>query len=108
MEIRFHEKLYKDGMSNRKIRTIQRIVKKGKVPFPVFLITLPIGKQGILEVYWYPELMQTAYKKMETELVVVGIATQRAQAFELISLMISDAVADNNDISVKEFFGEYS
>lgn len=108
MKIRFHKKLYKDGISNRRISKIIKMIRKGKIPVSVFLITLPLKADGILEVYWYPELMQTVYQKMDKELVVVGIANQRQEAFELIRDMVSDMMEENKNISVKEFFEEYS
>ena len=84
------------------------MIRKGKIPVSVFLITLPLKAEGILEVYWYPELMQTVYQKMDKELVVVGIANQRLEAFELIRDMVSDMMAETDNISVKEFFEEHS
>ena len=74
MDIRFHEKLYKYKISARGLASMKRKIKKGSLRLNLFLVTLPVGTQGILEVYWYPELLQTFYRQIEEELIVVGIA----------------------------------
>lgn len=107
MKIRFHEKLYIDGITKRKLLSIQKKVRRFSPKFQVYLVTLPIGNQGILEVYWYPELLQKVYRRMEHELVVVGVAADRAGAFSLIENIVSDMLANENRICVEHFFEEH-
>ncbi|MDE5778117.1 MAG: hypothetical protein K2I10_06385 [Lachnospiraceae bacterium] len=106
MKIRFHKKLYKGGISDRKLADIKRKVKWGFPKLNLFLITLPISNQGILEVYWYPELFQKLYRDMENELVVVGIAGTREKAFEIIKSMIEDIGVLEDSILVRAYFEE--
>ncbi|MDD6070191.1 MAG: hypothetical protein PUC12_05155 [Clostridiales bacterium] len=106
MRIRFHEKLYSDGISDRRLSFIKKKVAKASPKLNLFLITLPFGKQGILEVYWYPELLQEVYRKITDELVVVGVAYDRNAAFELIEQIISEVGVQGEYIPVKEFFEE--
>lgn len=106
MNIRFHEKLYIDDISDKKIASIKKKIKRGFPKLNLYLITLPIGNQGILEVYWYPELLQNFYRKRKKELIVVGLAGSKEGAFEIIQRMITEIGLQGNKIPVDEFFKE--
>lgn len=106
MDIRFHEKLYKYKISARGLAAMKRKIKRGSLRLNLFLITLPVGTQGILEVYWYPELLQTFYRQIEEELIVVGIARNREDAFELVKQIIADAGFQEGNIQIDAFFEE--
>lgn len=105
MDIRFHEKLYRNDFSDRKLAAIKKKIQKKSPKLKLFLITLPIGNQGILEVYWYPELLQPFYRNMKKEAVVVGIAEDREEAFALIETIIKDIGLHDGKIPINEFFG---
>lgn len=107
MKIRFHEKLYSDDISDRKLRSIKKKVAMRSPKLKLYLVTLPLGSQGILEVYWYPELLQKVYRNMKSELVVVGVANDRDAAFELVRQIISEISIQEAYVPVKEFFEEY-
>ena len=104
MDIRVHEQLYSEGISDRKLVSIQKKIKKKSPKLDLFLVTLPLGNEGILELYWYPELLQRYYQEMKVELVVVGIATKRDQAFHLIEQIVLDAGCENGEIPIKDYF----
>ncbi len=106
MNIRFHEKLYIDDISDKKIASIKKKIKKGFPKLNLYLITLPIGNQGILEVYWYPELLQNFYRKMKKELIVVGLAGSKEEAFEMIQRIVTEIGLQGNKIPVDKFFKE--
>ena len=106
MRIRFHEKLYTDDISNRQLASIKKKVALHSPRLRLYLVTLPFGNQGILEVYWYPELLQKIYRKMNGEIVVVGVARDRDTAFLLIERIISEIGVQENHIPVREFFEE--
>lgn len=106
MDIRFHKKLYKHKISARELASIKRKMRKGSLRLNLFLVTLPIGSQGILEVYWYPELLQTFYQQMKRELIVVGIAKSREEAFQLVEQIITDAGFQEENIRIDAFFKE--
>lgn len=106
MDIRFHEKLYRDKISDRKLSTLKKKIEKRKPKLNLFLVTLPIGSQGLLEVYWYPELLQSYYRKLDVCLMVVGIAKDREQAFEMVSHIMEDAGICEGKVSINDFFKE--
>ena len=105
MNIRFHEKLYTD-MSGKKLTSIKKKVRRKSTKLNLFLITLPLGNQGILEIYWYPELLQKFYQKMNVEVIVVGLANSREQAFKTIEKIVTEIGLQDGNIPVKEFFKE--
>ena len=100
----FHEKLYTEGMSPRKIKNICSKVKKGSVNPGIFLITLPLMDEGLLEVYWYPEFLQPVYKALDQEVVVVGIAGSREDAFSLIERIVRDVGVSGGKIPLLDYF----
>lgn len=106
MDIRFHEKLYTDGLSEKKLALAKKKIKRKSPKINLFLITLPVGNQGILEIYWYPELLQSFYQKMDIKITVVGIARSRETAFELIKTVITDVGYDKGEIPIEQFFKE--
>ncbi len=106
MDIRFHEKLYRDGISDRKLKRIRRKVSRGTAKLNLFFITLPLGENGLLEIYWYPELLQKAYRELDKTLVVVGIADSREDAFYRIEEIVEDVGWETGDIPITHFFEE--
>lgn len=107
MDIRFCDKLYKNAISDRKLKIIKKKVRRKSPKLNLFLITLPIGKQGILEVYWYPELLQSFYQMMDTKVTVVGLAYSRIEAFYIIKDMVEEIGIKDGKVLIEEFFEEY-
>ena len=106
MDIRFHEKLYSNGISDRKLHRIQKKVKKGCAKIKLYFVTLPLGEKGLLEIYWYPELLQKAYKDLDETLTVVGIADSREAAMERVCEIIEDVGWQTGEIPIVHFFKE--
>lgn len=98
MNIRFHEQLYSNGISKRRLASVCRRVKKRSPKLNLFLVTLPLGNQGILEVYWYPELLQSYYQQQPIEVFVVGLADTKKSAFELVEQIVADALQKDGRI----------
>lgn len=104
MDIRVHEQLYSEGISDRKLASFKRKIRKKSPKLNLFLVTLPLGDEGLLEVYWYPELLQTYYRNMDVELLVVGMATTRDVAFHLIEQIVLDVGFRDGKIPIKDYF----
>lgn len=107
MDIIFHEKLYRDGISDRKLKRICNKIRKGSVKLDLFLITLPLNDNGVLEIYWYPELLQKAYRELNKTLTIVGIAGSREEAFSLVEDIITDVGWQTGDIPIAQYFKEF-
>ncbi|MBQ9984420.1 MAG: hypothetical protein IJP29_07505 [Lachnospiraceae bacterium] len=104
MTIRIHEQLYRDGISDIKLSIYKKKIKRKSPKLDLFLVTLPLGKDGILEVYWYPELLQDYYQNMKTEVLVVGLASGREEAFGIIEQIIKDVGCVDGNIPIREYF----
>lgn len=105
MKIRFHEKMYTD-MSDKKLNFVKKKIKQKSIRLNLFLVTLPLGNQGILEIYWYPELLQKIYQKRNVEVIVVGLANSKEQAFKMIEKIVTEIGLQDGYVPVKEFFKE--
>ena len=106
MDILFHEKMYHNGYSEKKIAKIRKKIQKLSPKLNLFLVTLPIGPEGILEVYWYPELLQNVYQRSSEQLVVVGLASSREDAFELVEQIVRDVGWKTGNIPIRDYFEE--
>lgn len=104
MNIRFHEQLYSEGISDRKLASLKKKIQKKSLRLDMFLVTLPLGKEGLLEVYWYPEFLQTYYLAMDIEVLVVGVADSREKAFHLIEQIVSDVGVEDGNLPIKDYF----
>lgn len=93
-------------MSDKKFNSVKKKIRKKSLKLNLFLITLPIGNQGILEIYWYPELLQSFYRQMSMEVIVVGIADSRKEAFDMIKKIVTEIGLQDDSIPVEEFFKE--
>lgn len=99
-----HEKVYSDGISQKKLKAIEKKIINGSVKLGVFLITLPLTEDGLLEIYWYPEFLQPVYKNLDCEVTVVGIAKSREDAFSLVERMVRDVGMQDGKLPIKNYF----
>ena len=104
MKFRFSEKMYSDGFSEKKLKSTCNKIKYGKVMVNVFLITLPLIDEGILEIYRYAELLQPPYRKLNQEVMVVGIAKSKNDAFSLIESIVKDVGFVDGKIPINDYF----
>ena len=101
------DKFYVGGARDRQIikmvRGIRRFHKVRYVP-GVFVVTLPLFDDGILEIYELNELRQKVYRDMENSIHIVGAAPSRVQAIRLVRDIIDDIYRKTGDVDVKGFF----
>lgn len=98
----FHKKLYVDEeISKHKRKTIKNL-KHGKLMLGVYVITLSVNQKDELDILPTYVLVQKVYKEME--LMVVGIASDRDNAFELLSRMTMDCLNETGNVSLKQYF----
>ncbi|MBP3338864.1 MAG: hypothetical protein J6L69_05630 [Lachnospiraceae bacterium] len=96
----WHDRIYfnKDIKNKRKII---KNIKNNKLQFSAFVITLPVGNDGILELYPSYVLLQPAYKNLD--LYIVGIADSRKKALNLMSSIILECYKKTNSFNVSEY-----
>lgn len=104
MKFRFSEKMYSDGFSEKKLKSTCNKIKYGKVMVNVFLVTLPLTQDGILEIYRYAELLQPPYRKLDQEVMVVGIAKSREDAFSLVERIVKAVGFEEGKLPINDYF----
>lgn len=85
------------------VRTVRKL-KKNKPCAGVFVVTLPLFDQGILEIYDANELTQKYYRERTDEIHVVGISHTRHGAVTLVRDIISDIYDKTGDFDCTDYF----
>lgn len=100
--ILFHDRLYvaKDLLKSK--RKVLKNLKQGKLQPGVYVITLPLGDEDMLDIYPSYVLLQKVYR--EQEMTVVGIAGERSSAFSLVEKMALDCLRENSNANIRAYF----
>ncbi len=98
----FHDRLYVADNLLKSKRKVLKNLKQGKLQLGVFVITLPLGDEDMLEIYPSYVLLQKVY--MEQKMTVVGIADSEESAFSLVEKMTLDCLKEKSDANVRAFF----
>ena len=98
----FHKKLYFDESLSKKKRKVLKNLKQGKLQLGIFVITLPLNEEDALEIYPAYVLSQKVYR--ESEITIVGVASDRETADKLLLMMTDDCLKENGNVNFREFF----
>lgn len=93
-----------DKKPNTRKRKILYRLKHNKLQINVYVIVLPLGNDGILEIYPSYVLLQEIYKRQPV--CVIGLAADRNEAYELTGKIILDCYAQSGSFDVKSFVRE--
>lgn len=55
----------------------------------MYCLVLPSNSDNILDIYPYAELLQPYYKKRSANMVVVGVASNKDEAFQMVQDIIT-------------------
>lgn len=92
-----------DSVADKKKKILHRL-KMGKLQFNVYAIVLPLGNDGIMEVYPAYVFLQKIYKKQPV--YVIGLASGREDAYELIGRIALECYSKNGDFDIRKFIRE--
>lgn len=98
----FHNKLYVDSEVSKQKNKIIRKLKHNKETIGIYVITLSNNPKDELDIYPSYVLRQKEY--INQELIVVGIASDKDKAMELIVNMTDDCFSEMGKISFRQFF----
>lgn len=99
------ESMYTYDIGERKQKRILRKIRQKKKIRNLYLVTLPLGGDGLLEVFPYNQLLQAYYQSLGDSIVVVGMAKQKSKAMELLLLMVQDMYDSMGEsFDTKSFF----
>lgn len=97
--MRWYQDLYiSEDLIEQKKKTIAKI-KHGKGTPDIYVITTSLNSQNMLDIYNSFELRQTYYKKKD--FLVLGLASGKEEAFQLVEKMIMDALKKTGGADVR-------
>lgn len=76
-------------------------IEKGKILFNKYVIVLPRNNYDTLEIYPSNVLNQKFYRNMD--LTVVGIASGKEEALDMVNLIVMDCYNSTGNVKVKDF-----
>ncbi len=98
--------LYTYGYNDRKMKKVlQRIKENRKLSKRAQVIIYPLIHDGLFEIYSYRHLLSPCYKSLLKDVVVLGVASDRAGADELVVNIVQDVYDSDIDFDIKRFFG---
>lgn len=106
MRFKMAKQLYTSADSSDKLFKKQLTRIRSKRPVPnLFVVTTPIMNNGIMEIYNYNELLQPYYRKQRIDINILGIASSRDRAKQLVCDIIDDSYDRLNGIYIDKLFG---
>lgn len=97
----FYDKLYIGSrVFDRAEKIKEKLLKNEFMPF-IHVIILPLGKDGILEIYPAYILRQGSYQN--SGLKIVGIAADRGEAYHLIQRITEDCMRETGTVDIKSY-----
>lgn len=96
-------KLYlSENIDTKKQAKIMKSIEDGNLHFEVYCIMFASNPNNLFDIINANELLFPYYS--EKELFILGIATSRIQAYELVKDMLHDIYRETGGFSVREFF----
>ncbi len=96
---------YVQGFKERKKEKIVKKIRHKRKVDNVYVVTLPLITDGIMDIYEYKHLFQKFYKKASDEIYILGIAKTKSDANEVVRDIVQDMYDSDIDFDVKKFFG---
>lgn len=101
---KFYVGAAKDRQIIRMVRHIRRFHEIKKYVPGIYVVTLPLFHDGILEVYEISELKQKVYDDVRDAIHIVGAAPGKRQAIRLVRDIIDDIYKKTGTVDVEAFF----
>lgn len=103
--MRVIDALYTYGYRDKKLDKIVKKIKRGASVSGLYVIVFPLLKDGILEIYVYNQLLQPYYRSLGDAVCVLGVASDKSGAEELVLNMVQDVYDAGYEFDVKGFLG---
>ncbi|MBR1507764.1 MAG: hypothetical protein IJ619_07160 [Eubacterium sp.] len=78
-------------------------MKRARIIPSLYIVTLPLIGDGVLEIYNYNTLIQPYFKQRYDTIKVVGISRSKSGAMELVRKIYEDVVAKDENLDVGTF-----
>ncbi len=103
--MKLYNRMYVRGLPDKKVIPTMRKMKRKKSMSGLYCITLPVFRDGILEIYEYGELLQDVYEDLEHPVIVIGIAGSYTDAEEMVRLIVDEVYQNSGGFDVEEYLG---
>ena len=104
--MKVHERVFTGELTNREIeKYIKRISANRSISDEAYVITFPLWKDGILNIYNYGELLKKEYNTIVDDIDVVGIAKTYEDAMMVLEDIVEAMLKDQGEIDVCKYFG---
>lgn len=101
----FSDRCYTYNLTERKQARLKKKIQKHKIIKNLYVIVLPLFKDGLMEIYPYMQLLQSAYKKMDSDIRIIGFAKGKETAEQLVLQIIQDMYdKTGEEWKVEDFF----
>ena len=99
------DRCYTYNLTERKQTRIKKRIKRHKTARNLYVIVLPLLRDGLMEIYHYNQLLQKPYRKMDSRIQVVGFARGKEAAEQLVLQIIQDMYDETGEEwKVEDFF----
>lgn len=105
MKIKVIKNVYTGEMEEKSFKKMLRKIQLKRPVMSIYVITQPIENHGLLEIYNYNELLQPYYRKKKGTVWVVGIASSREAAVQVVADMMEDMMQKLGKIDINEYLG---
>ncbi len=104
--MKVHNRVFTGELTNREIeKYIRRISANKSIYDEAYVITVPLWKDGILNIYDYDELLKKEYKTIADDIDVVGIAKTYEDAMRVLEDIVEAMLKAQGEIDVCKYFG---
>lgn len=102
ISLTYHPRLYLgEGIKEKKLDKIKKRLETRPILSGVVLITFSRNPSDQLEIFEARQLAQSYYKKYPP--YVVGIASDREEAVEMVEQLVRECLDDRGDCALKEY-----
>lgn len=103
MEFKLYKRLYTNNLSPGRIKRYRSKIEQGKPALSLYLITLPLNKEGLFEVYPYTLLLQKHFKEDPGSVYVLGFADAYDEALEVVRRLVDDMYGQTGGFDIVRF-----
>ncbi len=108
MKYKLYNQLYTNDLSAKKIAYYRRKLLLQRPALSLYLVSMPLCGQGILEIYPYTSLLQKHFKTQKKSIYVLGIADSYDGAVEVARRLVADMYQKTGGFSVEAYVREMS
>ena len=103
--MKWYKKLYIGESALESKRDIIKSIKKNKFQLGAYVLTLPLGKDSIMDIY--PAFVLLQPNLNTKELCIIGIAMGKEEAFDVFQKIVMYSFEMTGSFMIKDFLTEF-